>query len=291
MESARCRAFLAAAEHGSFSAAAEALHYTPSGVSQLVTALEQELELTLLRRTRRGVTLTQAGEKILPAARALLQQEDRIRQLAAEINGLQLGSITVGTYPSMAMLYLPEVLRAFSRDFPQIKVQVREGEQREIVEWLQTGAADVGFLGGGERLPGDWLPLAEDPMLAMLPRTHPLTEAEVFPLEAVRGEPFIMGGQGWDSDAIDMLHAHGIEPNVVLSTVSGISVLAMIEGGLGMSIMNRLVTRVQSADIAMLPLDPPQHITLGMLLPSLDEAPPAVQKFVQYAVRLLTQAE
>ena len=291
MESARCRAFLAAAEHGSFSAAAEALHYTPSGVSQLVTALEQELELTLLRRTRRGVTLTQAGEKILPAARALLQQEDRIRQLAAEINGLQLGSITVGTYPSMAMLYLPEVLRAFSRDFPQIKVQVREGEQREIVEWLQTGAADVGFLGGGERLPGDWLPLAEDPMLAMLPRTHPLAEAEVFPLEAVRGEPFIMGGQGWDSDAIDMLHAHGIEPNVVLSTVSGISVLAMIEGGLGMSIMNRLVTRVQSADIAMLPLDPPQHITLGMLLPSLDEAPPAVQKFVQYAVRLLTQAE
>ncbi|MBQ9045294.1 MAG: LysR family transcriptional regulator [Oscillospiraceae bacterium] len=291
MESARCRAFLAAAEHGSFSAAAEALHYTPSGVSQLVTALEQELELTLLRRTRRGVTLTQAGEKILPAARALLQQEDRIRQLAAEINGLQLGSITVGTYPSMAMLYLPEVLRAFSRDFPQIRVQVREGEQREIVEWLRTGEADVGFLGGGERLPGDWLPLAEDPMLAMLPRTHPLAEAEVFPLEAVRGEPFIMGGQGWDSDAIDMLHAHGIEPNVVLSTVSGISVLAMVESGLGMSIMNRLVTRVQSADIAMLPLDPPQHITLGMLLPSLDDAPPAVNKFVQYAVRLLTQAE
>ena len=291
MESARCRAFLAAAEHGSFSAAAEALHYTPSGVSQLVTALEQELELTLLRRTRRGVTLTQAGETILPAARALLQQEDRIRQLAAEINGLQLGSITVGTYPSMAMLYLPEVLRAFSRDFPQIRVQVREGEQREIVEWLRTGEADVGFLGGGERLPGDWLPLAEDPMLAMLPRTHPLAEAEVFPLEAVRGEPFIMGGQGWDSDAIDMLHAHGIEPNVVLSTVSGISVLAMVESGLGMSIMNRLVTRVQSADIAMLPLDPPQHITLGMLLPSLDDAPPAVNKFVQYAVRLLTQAE
>ena len=290
MESARCKAFLAAAEHGSFTAAAEALHYTPSGVSQLVTALEHDLELTLLRRTRKGVQPTQAGEILLPAVRAFLQQEERIRQLAAEMNGLEIGAITVGTYPSMAIHYLPKVLRAFSRDYPNIRIQVREGERREILEWLEHGEVDIGFISETGELPGDWLPFAEDPMLALLPRDHPLAGAKVYPLAAAKEERFIMCGQGWDSDTIPMLRAHGIEPNIPFSTFSGFSALAMVESGLGISIMNALVTQALSADIALLPLDPPQHITLGMLLPDLDAAPPAVQKFVQYAAKMLTRA-
>lgn len=291
MESARCRAFLAAAEHGSFSAAAEALHYTPSGVSQLVTALERELGLTLLRRTQKGVALTQSGETLLPAARAFLQQEARIRQLASALNGLEIGEFTIGTYPSMAIHYLPKVLHAFSRDYPNIRVQVREGERREILDWLERGTADLGFISETGDLPGDWLPLAEDPMLALLPKNHLLADADVYPLAAAKDEHFIMGGQGWDSDAIPMLRRHGIEPNIRFSAVSGVSVLTMVEAGLGISIMNELVTRTVPADIALLPLDPPEHITLGMLLPDLDNAPPAVQKFVQYAVKLLTKAQ
>lgn len=291
MESARCRAFLAAAEGGSFTAAAEALHYTPSGVSQLVAALERDLELKLLRRTQRGVTLTPAGETLLPAVRAFLNGEDRIRQLAAEVNDLRIGSIRIATYPSMAMQYLPGVLREFSGAYPDISIQVREGERREIIAWLGAGEVDVGFIGGDDSLPGDWLPLAEDPMLALLPRSHPLAHARSYPLERCREERFIMGGRGWDEDAIAMLHAHGIEPNVVLSTVSGISVLAMVESGLGISVMNELVTRGRDCDIALLPLDPPQHITLGMLLPSLENAAPAVRRFVQYAAKRLTRTE
>ena len=78
METARCRAFMVSAEAGSFTRAAEQLNYTPSGVSQLVTAFENELGFALLRRTKRGVSLTESGKLIIPAVREFLAQEGRI---------------------------------------------------------------------------------------------------------------------------------------------------------------------------------------------------------------------
>ena len=92
METARCRAFMVSAEAGSFTRAAEQLNYTPSGVSQLVTAFENELGFALLRRTKRGVSLTESGKLIMPAVREFLAQEGRIEEIASEINGILAGS-------------------------------------------------------------------------------------------------------------------------------------------------------------------------------------------------------
>ena len=102
MESARCKAFMYAAETGSFTKAAELLNYTPSGVSQLVGALENETGLILLRRTRKGVALTSDGEILLPAVREFIEKENRIYELAAEAKGLLLGSVTVAAYSSIS---------------------------------------------------------------------------------------------------------------------------------------------------------------------------------------------
>ena len=95
METARCRAVLAAAETGSFSKAAEVLRYTPSGVNQLVTALESELGFSIFRRSTKGVALTENGQILLPTVREFLRQEDRLFELATEINGLLIGSVTI----------------------------------------------------------------------------------------------------------------------------------------------------------------------------------------------------
>ena len=118
MESARCKAFMYAADTGSFTKAAERLNYTPSGVSQLVGALENETGLTLLRRTRKGVTLTPDGEILLPAVREFLEKENRIYELAAEVKGLLVGSVTIAAYSSISTHWLPEVIRDFEQDYP-----------------------------------------------------------------------------------------------------------------------------------------------------------------------------
>ena len=291
METARCKAFLYSAETGSFSRAAEKLNYTPSGVSQLVSAMEEDMGFPLLHRSRKGVRLTESGEKLLPAVRNFLQQEARIYQIAGEIRGLSVGEITIGTYPSISAHWLPQVIRRFQEKYPQIKINLREGIQQEIREWLDESRADLAFFSYIEPMPYDWFPLAEDEMLAILPKTHPLADADRYPLKYLEEDGFIMPALGRDVDVVHMLEKNRLEPNIVFSTVENYAVLSMIENGLGMSVMNRLITRKWDCDVAMLPLDPPEKLTLGIAVPDWDQAPPAVRRFVELAVKMLSQAE
>lgn len=290
MESARCKAFAAAAECGSFSRAAEALNYTPSGVSQLVTALEADVGFALLHRTKKGVSLTRDGERLLPAVRMLLQQEERIYQLAAEVRGLDVGELTIASYYSISAHWLPQVIQAFEKDYPNIHIKLMEGIRQEIIGWLDEANADIGFMSTGEGLSYDWIPLADDPMLAVLPKSHPLADAESYPVRRCAQENFIMPAFGRDDDVTALFARFGITPNVRFSTFESFAAMSMAESGLGMTIMNELITKNWQCGAVLRPLDPPQYITLGMAIPSLAQASPAVRKFAEYAVRLLTQS-
>ena len=289
METARCRAFLAAAETGSFSKAAEALSYTPSGVNQLVTALEKELGFPVFRRNTKGVTLTENGELLLPTVREFLRQEDRIFELSAEMNGLLIGSVTIASYSSIATHWLPAVIRAFQQDYPQIRIKLMEGIWQEVSKWLDDRAADIGFLSYQEGMPYDFIPLAEDPMLALLPKDHPLAQAETYPLENCKHDRFIMPALGCDDDVEALFAKNGIEPNVQFTTLESLSVMSMVEQGLGMSVMNKLITEKRICDIVMMPIDPPSQITLGVAMHSKADVSPAVKMFLKYAVRMLTK--
>ena len=291
METARCRAFLAAAETGSFSKAAEALSYTPSGVNQLVTALEKELGFPVFRRNTKGVTLTENGELLLPTVREFLRQEDRIFELSAEMNGLLIGSVTIASYSSIATHWLPVVISAFQRDYPQIRIKLMEGIWQEVSKWLDDRAADIGFLSYQEGMPYEFIPLAEDPMLALLPKDHPLANAEVYPLENCKYDRFIMPALGCDDDVEALFAQNGIEPNVQFTTLESLSVMSMVEQGLGMSVMNQLITEKRICDIVKLPIDPPSQITLGVAMNSKADVSPAVKMFLKYAVRILTRIE
>ncbi len=291
METARCKAFLAAAEEGSFTKAADRLSYTPSGISQLVTALEQELGVTLLHRTQRGVTPTEIGKTLLPSVRKLLQGESCLYEQAAELNGLLIGSITVAAYSSIATHWLPAVIRNFQHDYPQIEIRLMEGIRQEVVRWLDERRADLGFLSYQEPMHGDWFPLAEDPMLAVLPPEHPLAHERAFPLENCAYDRFIMPALGRDDDVAALFERRGVVPNIQYTTLENFAAMAMVEQGLGVSVMNELITKRRECSAVLLPLDPPASITLGLALPSQKSAPPAVRKFVEYAIRQLTKTE
>lgn len=110
MESARCKAFLEAAERGSFKAAAEAMGYTPSAISQLIAALENDLGLNLLIRSKKGVKPTAEGAKLIPIVRSYLAREKEMYELASEMQGLSVGNLTIAAYPSVATTWLPGIV-------------------------------------------------------------------------------------------------------------------------------------------------------------------------------------
>ena len=273
MESARCKAFMYAADTGNFTKAAERLNYTPSGVSQLVGALENETGLTLLRRTRKGVTLTPDGEILLPAVREFLEKENRIYELAAEVKGLLVGRVTIAAYSSISTHWLPEVIR------------------QEVTRWLDEKKADIGFLSYQEPMPYEWTPLDYDEMLAVLPKDHPYASKESYPLINCETDSFIMPALGRDDDVVSLFERNGIKLNIHFTTLENFATMAMIEKGLGMSVMNNLITEKWNCDVVKIPVDPPSRITLGLAVPSYKQASPAVKRFIKYAVERLKKIE
>jgi DNA-binding transcriptional LysR family regulator len=135
----------------------------------------------------------------------------------------------------------------------------------------------------------DWIPLKDDPMIAVLPKDHPYANAEEYPLSQCNQEKFIMPALGKDEDVIELFDRFDLNPTIVYSTFEAFAAFAMIENGLGMTITNQLITEGFQADVVRIPVDPPQHISFGILIPNKDALSPAARKFVSYAKKTMAE--
>lgn len=289
MSSSKYRVFLTAVDMGSFTKAANMLNYTTSGVYQLVNSLEKEVGFSLLYRDNKGVHPTESAEEIIPILREIIAQEERLNQMVGEIKGISRGKITVATYSSIASNWLPKVINDFQSQYPNIEIELMEGIRQEVDAWLREKKADLGFMSYKEPMEYDWTPLAEDRMVAVLPREHELADADTYPLERCQNERFIMPALGRDNDVEELLRKRRLTPLIKFTTLENYSAISMIEQNLGMSIMNELITKNWDCDIVKLPLDPPQCIMLGMAVISREKASPAVKKFMDFSQKHLSK--
>ena len=289
MDTSRYRAFIQAVDQGSLSRAAKALDYTPSGVSQLISALERDLGFPVLERGSHGVAPTKEGSRILPVARAAVQEEDRLLQMGSEIKGLSTGQVTIGSYPSVAAHWLPGVIKAFHEQYPAIEVRIMEGIHQEINEWMGSKEVDLGFMSYEPSLSYDWIPLARDPMVAALPKSHPFAKRKSYPIENCSDEAFIMPGKGQDVDTLGVLARHKLNPHIAYETIETVATLGMIEAGMGMTIINSLAVQKYAFDVALVPVKPAESILFGIAVPSLKTCAPATRHFIDCAVERLQE--
>lgn len=291
MESARCRAFIESVERGSFKAAADALGYTPSAVSQLVAALEKDLGLNLLIRSRKGVSVTQEGKKLAPIARSFLAREKEMYELAAELQGMSVGNLTIAAYPSVATTWLPEIVRNFQRDYPDIQFSILEGVRQEIFHHLDQHEADMAFLAYADPMEYEWIPLADEEMIAVIPENHPLADEERYPVEKFGNDNVIMTSWGQDAEILEIFRNNKVAPQVKYTTYDTPASLALVRMGLGVCICNELAAQYWNDHLVKLPLDPPSRVTFGIAYTSEEHMTVAAKKFMDYAVRYLTRPE
>ncbi|KAE9713435.1 LysR family transcriptional regulator, partial [Escherichia coli] len=121
------KVFLTVIECGSFTKAGEKLGLTQSGVSHNIAKLESELGIVLLRRNRNGLSLTDAGERVMPHIRQIMYHAALLEQEAALIQGMEVGSIKIGTFPSFSSNVLPRLIHRFTQSYPHIKLELYEG--------------------------------------------------------------------------------------------------------------------------------------------------------------------
>lgn len=288
METKKWEAMLTAVELGSFTRAAARLGATQSGLTHMMNALEKEVGFPLLLRDRSGVRLTAAGERLLPAVRALIQASERLdRQIAAQA-GRRRESIRVAAYSSICMHWLPTIVQQFRWAWPDVSVDIRMGSVQEIYRWLQEGTVDLSFASRQEQWRYDWTPLWDDPLLAILPPDYPVGDRDRFPVPEFGGKEFLMPSLGFDLDILGVFREQNVQPDIRANTaVEDAAILSMVEHGLGVSILSHLVLQGRQDNVQALPLDPPASRHIGIAVRSLEEASPVIREFIAYSRRIV----
>ena len=287
MDTEKCRTLLKIIENGSFSKAAEQLGYTPSGINRMIKSLEKETGFPLFSRNAQGVCLTPDGQRLLPVFRELVHWQDHLKALCADIRGLDTGHLTIGTYYSTAACWLPNIIQAYQTNWPGIQIDLCEGGNHDLTQRLEEHQLDCCFF--SEYTDScDWIPLQHDELVAWLPQNHPLAKNSSFPLEALNDIPFIQPLPSQNTDLEQLLAAHHLTPRIRFTTSDNYTAYSMVAAGLGISLNNALMTRGWTGPVVTLPFDPPQYITLGIALPSLAQASPALKKFIACSKKVLS---
>ena len=279
MELDRYRALVCAIETGSLSAAAEALQYTPSGVSRMVAALEEETGVPLLLREHSGVRPTKECEKLLPAIRDLLHAGESCAQLSAQLRGLDVGTVTVGTAYSAFYSPLARIILDFHARYGGIQVQLRGGYSTELITQLNAHQLDLCFISAREG-GHDWLPIGYDELTAWAPTAHPMAWLPALPVAAFDKEPYIETYPDKDIDNARVFARCGITPNLKFSTMDSLATYSMVEAGLALAMNNALNGRAWSGGVRILPLDPPQIVEIGAA--TLPDLSPAARTFLDF---------
>ena len=286
MELERYRVLLCAIETGSLSAAAEKLCYTPSGISRMVSALEEETGFPLLLRERNGVRPTADCERMLPAIRELLFCADSCAQLSAQIRGSNVGTVVVGTAYSAYYMWLAKVTSAFHSSYPGIQVQICGGYSTELLQKLTRHQVDLCLISQREGT-HNWIDICGDPIMGWVPASHPLAKLPALPVTAFAQEPCIETYPGTDIDNAWVFERCGVRPNIQFSTMDSYATYSMVEAGLGISMNNALNGQAWSGTVRILPLDPPQTVRIGIA--SLLDAAPAAKKFLEFLMPYLDE--
>lgn len=261
----RYEIFLKVCETGSFSKAATALNYTQSGISQMMAALEEELEVQLFARVNRGVVLSDAGERLLPYIRELSSQKARLLQAAFNINNSVEGKLQIGSFYSVTALWMPKVIAYFRARYPKVEVEILDGNYDEIRSWIIHGQVDCGFLSSIVADQLQFYPLWDDPLCAVFPQGHPLAAAPQVTLEALLEYPLIIETPGCDNDIQHLLQKCPIDPHIAYSFRDDSLIMAFVRNQLGVTVSQELVMAASDrSGLLSRPLDPPCCRTIGL---------------------------
>ena len=269
-------------ELSSLTRAAEELGLTQSGVSHILAGLEEELGFPLLRRSRVGARLTPEGERLMPCIREVVRAQERLDQTAADLRGLAAGTVRVATFTSVAVHWLPGMMQEFQALYPNVDFRLFNGDYHDVDRWLTDGSADVGFITLPTALKCECVPLREDRLLAVLPLGHPLSAEAVCSVREVAKEPFISLLETSDDDSRRALEAARVKPNVRFTTKDDYAIIAMVEQGLGVSIMPELLLQGHRDGVEARELDPPASRMLALAVPAGDRAGPATRRFAEF---------
>lgn len=288
MDIIRYKLFADIVDTGSFTKSGRNMGYTQPSVSHILKALEDEIGFPLFVRTKQGATLTPNAKVILPYVRRLLAVNEQLEQTINALNGLETGHLTIAAFASISRNWLPRIIHIFEMSYPGVEIELMEGGTDEIVSWVENSIADFGLLSRMHTDALQWIKLADDPLMAILPKDY-YCPKDAFPIKEIANEQFILSAEGVDYDTHKALESAGIVPNVHLSCKDDHSIVSMVSSNLGVSILPELVIQDMGYPVQVLPLEPYATRELGIAFRSEAGLTPAAKQFIQIIQETLPQ--
>lgn len=274
------QAFVKSAEMKSFTKAAESLHYTQGGVSRMIADLENEWQVSLFSRGKKGLELTEDGKRLLPYAEGLCASFERLEGEACALRGLGQGTIRIGAFSSVATYWLPSIIAAFQKDHSGISYQLKLGDYAEIEGWISDGEVDCGFLSIPRKTPLDCLSLAKDEAVVVLPQGHPLCTKDKIRLKDLSPYPFLMLEDDKEKEFAPLWKDASLD--VRFRSWDDYSIMAMVEKGLGLSVLPSLILRRSPFHLVTKPLNPPFYREIGLAVKDRAKLSAAAKCFLTY---------
>jgi len=286
MDTKKIAAMLAAVEKGSLTAAAQELGYTQSGLTHMMNALETELGLNLLVRSKSGVHLSPAGQKLQPAMKKLLEATNKLEDAAGQLREQSFTTLRLGAYASVARQWIPSVLAEFRRVSPDTDVVMDVGGIMELYEKLKNDELDCAIVSFQDALSQGlhMVPLADDALLAILPAEGD-DGAESFPLSGFGGKEFLMPSFDFDLDILPLFDGdlEKIASRVRHTNLDDAAIASMVAHGLGVSILSSLIMRDIHEPVRAVPLNPPAVRRLCIAVSERRQGDRNIRRFVRCA--------
>ena len=283
MDIEKLKALKVIVETGSITRAAERLGYSQPGLTGMLNRLEQEIGYPVLQRGSGGVSLTEAGEALMPHVERILRDSRALEQAIADYRPEERRILRIGSYTSISRNWLPPVLKGFGAQFPDVQLTVKDGSCMDIEQWLMEGTIDVGLLSNCFSAPLEFLPLLQDRYYAVLPPEE--RPGETFDISAFNGRTFFIPSKGVDTEVLRILERSGVTPRFSLIATEDSAVIKMVEQGLGCSLLSELILRGNTDHVSLVPIDPPAFREVGAAVRSLKKAGPVLRSFLRYIRR------
>ncbi|TCJ21003.1 LysR family transcriptional regulator [Microbacterium sp. PI-1] len=243
------RGFVEVARLGHFTRASEHLHLAQPSLSRQISTLERELGAELFHRARGHISLTAAGETLLPRAQRMLADADAIRDEMGELAGLRRGRVRLGAPPTLCISLVAEAVSSFHAAYPDVDLHLTESGSRLLVEQLAVGAVDIALITASDGLPPAGVSLTRMPLLAeelvvvSSAAEPPLTDGPAIDLERLAALPLITFGESYELRATTdaAFREAGLTPHPVLEGAEMDTALRFVERGLGVAVVPAMV--------------------------------------------------
>jgi DNA-binding transcriptional LysR family regulator len=274
--------FLAVVDSGSYTKAGEELGYTQAGITQMMKSLEKEVGFPLFHKGHQGVSLTGEGVSLLPSIRHLISAEESLNQEISFLTGSRKGTLKIGTYTSCSIHWIPGIIQTFRREYPGIHFDISEGNEAELSNWIRDHKVDIAFTSYQSCSSYHFIHLYDDPMLAVVPKGHPLAAYNEVPIELFESSDFVVSDYTYLNDVHRILKTAGVTPDIKYTSHNDYSILSMVEHNLGISILPELILKGSTGNFEARPLKPCALRRLGMAVSSPADISPAMKIFIEY---------